>query len=165
MGKRNIVCPMSIQDHNAHRNLRDPALAYIRGRSCCPYKGRGSNSKVQKKEFSEGSLVLRNVFQNTKVLGAGVQRPNQEAPYKVCQVIHDKTYLLEEMNGAAINHPWNTDESTSASSHSILLKYFQSRLYAKVFVIQSQMPINKDTFCFQNTTSIITLCLICPNFS
>ena len=41
------------------------------------------NSKVKLRKFTDGSLVLRRVFQKTKVQGAGVLGPTWEGPYHV----------------------------------------------------------------------------------
>ena len=74
------------------------------------------NSKVKARRFTEGGLILRKVFQNTQVHGAGVLGPNWEGPYRVRQVIRDGTYRLEEMDGTEIKHPWNAEH---------LRQYFQ----------------------------------------
>jgi len=67
------------------------------------------NSKVKARSFAEGNLVLRRVFQNTQVQGAGVLGPNWEGPYRVRQVIRDGTYRIERIDGTEIAHPWNAE--------------------------------------------------------
>ena len=67
------------------------------------------NSRVKIRRFAEGSLVLRRVFQNTQVRGAGVLGPNWEGPYRIRKVVHDGTYHLDEMDGKEIRHPWNAE--------------------------------------------------------
>ena len=54
------------------------------------------NSKGKARRFAEGSLILRMVFQNTQVHGAGVLGPNWEGPYRVRQVVRNGTCYLED---------------------------------------------------------------------
>ena len=67
------------------------------------------NSKIKRRTFAVGSLVLRRVFQNTQVQGAGVLGLNWESPYRVRKVIHDGTYYIEHTDGTPIRHPWNAE--------------------------------------------------------
>jgi hypothetical protein len=67
------------------------------------------NSKVKLRKFADGSLVLRRVFQNTKVQGAGVLGPTWEGPYRVRRAIHGGTYELEKQEGLVFIHPWNAE--------------------------------------------------------
>ena len=55
------------------------------------------NSKVKLRMFADGSLVLRRVFQNTKVQGAGVLGPTWEGPYRVRRATHNGTYELKNL--------------------------------------------------------------------
>ena len=45
------------------------------------------NSKVKKRRFKEGNLVLRKVLPNTKEVNVGVLRPNWEGPYVIAEVL------------------------------------------------------------------------------
>ena len=67
------------------------------------------NSKVKLRGFADGSLVLRKVFPNTQVKGAGVFGPTWEGPYRVRRAIHKGTYELENLEGRAFTHPWNAE--------------------------------------------------------
>ena len=67
------------------------------------------NSKIKRRTFAVGSLVLRRVFQNTQVQGADVLDPNWEGSYRVRQVIHDGTYYIEHTDVTLIRHPWNAE--------------------------------------------------------
>ena len=67
------------------------------------------NSKIKMRIFAVESLVLRRVFQNTQVQGAGVLGPNWEGLYRVRKVIHDGTFYIEHTDGTPICHPWNAE--------------------------------------------------------
>ena len=67
------------------------------------------NSKIKLRKFADGSLVLRRVFQNTKVQGAGVLGPTWEGPYRVRRAIHNGTYELENLEGLVFTYPWNAE--------------------------------------------------------
>lgn len=53
------------------------------------------NSKVILQKFTDESLVLRKVFQNTKVKRAEELRPTWEGLYHVHKALHNGTYKLE----------------------------------------------------------------------
>ena len=67
------------------------------------------NSKIKLRKFTDGSLVLRMVFQNTKVQGVEVLGPTWEGPYRVRRAIHNGTYELENLEGLVFTHPWNVE--------------------------------------------------------
>ena len=60
-------------------------------------------------EICQWKLVLRRVFQKTKVKGGGVFGPTWEGPYRVHKAIHDDTYELKNMEGLVFTHPWNAE--------------------------------------------------------
>ena len=66
-------------------------------------------SKVKLRKFASRSLVLRRVFQNTKVQGARVLGPTWEGPYRVHRATHGGTYELENLEGLVFTHPWNAE--------------------------------------------------------
>ena len=57
------------------------------------------NSKVKKRRFKEGDLVLQKVFPNTKEVTARVFGPNWEGPYVITEVIPPGTYRLKRLDG------------------------------------------------------------------
>ncbi|XP_022156561.1 uncharacterized protein LOC111023436 [Momordica charantia] len=65
------------------------------------------NSKVKKRDFKEGDLVLRKIMPNTKDSTSGAFRPTWEGPYKVTKVVRTGTYALEDQQGKALLHPWH----------------------------------------------------------
>ena len=74
------------------------------------------NQRVGHKSFLPGDLVLIKVTSATKKPNARKLSPNWEDPYKVVKVFRPKTDWLEDMDGNALSHPWN-------SKH--LKKYYQ----------------------------------------
>ena len=67
------------------------------------------NSKVKLRRFADRSLVLRRVFQNTKVKGDGVLGPTWEGPYRVRKAIHKGTYEVENIEGQVFTNSWNAE--------------------------------------------------------
>lgn len=67
------------------------------------------NSKIKRRTFAIGSFVLRRVFQNTQVQGAGVLGLNWERPYRVRKVVHVGTYYIVYTDMTLIRHPWNAE--------------------------------------------------------
>ena len=65
------------------------------------------NSKVKKRAFSVGDLVLRRVFLAGKDPKDGVLGPNWEGPYQITEVIKEGTYKLARLNGEAVPRTWN----------------------------------------------------------
>lgn len=39
----------------------------------------------------------------------GKLTPNWEGPYRICEVLRDGTYKLEDAQGQRLTHPWNTN--------------------------------------------------------
>ncbi|GFZ06814.1 hypothetical protein Acr_18g0009840 [Actinidia rufa] len=74
------------------------------------------NQRVKHRSFLPGDLVLRRVTLSTKEPNAGKLGPTWEGPYKVIKVSRPGTYWLEDPNGKALLHPWNTEH---------LKKYYQ----------------------------------------
>ena len=65
------------------------------------------NSKVKRRSFRVGDLVLRKIFQSTKEQNVGVLELNWEGPYRVVEIVKSGTYRLGDMNGVVLPHPWN----------------------------------------------------------
>ncbi|XP_022155342.1 uncharacterized protein LOC111022476 [Momordica charantia] len=63
------------------------------------------NSKVKKRDFKEGDLVLRKIMLNTKDSISDAFGPTWEGPYKVTKVVRIGTYALEDQRGEALLHP------------------------------------------------------------
>jgi len=94
--------------------LRDQALARM-----ASYKQRMANyfnKGVRARQFQVGDLVLRRMMPNKKDPRDGKFAPNWEGPYRVTRIARSGTYFLEEMNGRAVQRPWNIEH---------LRKYFQ----------------------------------------
>ena len=71
--------------------------------------GRYFNSKVKKKSFKEGDLVLRKVLPNTKEVNAGVLGPNWESPYMIAEILRPGTYRLKRLDGKMVPRSWNAE--------------------------------------------------------
>ncbi|XP_065622693.1 uncharacterized protein LOC136064648 [Quercus suber] len=67
------------------------------------------NSKVRRRDFQIGDLVLRKVMGATKDPSQGKLGPNWEGPYKISSWQRKGTYHLETMDGRKLQHPWNTE--------------------------------------------------------
>ena len=65
------------------------------------------NKGIAPRRFYHGDLVLRQVFQNTKVGTEGKLGANWEGPYIVDQVHNNGAYHLRTMDGEKIKNPWN----------------------------------------------------------
>lgn len=66
---------------------------------------RGKN--VKSKSFNVGDLVLRKVTLNTTKPTYGKLGPNWEGPYVIISSSGTGAYYLENMDGNAIQNPWN----------------------------------------------------------
>lgn len=60
------------------------------------------NSKVKKKDLSQGDLVLRNAQLTTKEQDRGKLLPNWEDPYIIKEVFNKGTYVLASKNGKSL---------------------------------------------------------------
>ena len=74
------------------------------------------NSRVRRKDFQVGDLVLRKVMGAAKDPTQGKLGPNWEGPYWIMSWQRKGTYHLETLDGQKLPHPWNTEH---------LRKYYQ----------------------------------------
>ena len=74
------------------------------------------NSKVKRRIFNLGDLVLRRVFLAGKDPKDGVLGPNWEGPYQIIEVVKEGTFKLARPNGEAVPRTWNA---------ILLKKYYQ----------------------------------------
>ena len=74
------------------------------------------NSKVRRRDFQIGDLVLRKVVGAAKDPSQGKLGPNWEGPHRITSWQRKGTYHLETMDGRKLQHPWNMEH---------LRKYFQ----------------------------------------
>nr|CAN66354.1 hypothetical protein VITISV_004958 [Vitis vinifera] len=65
------------------------------------------NRKVRPKNFKNGTLVLRKVFENTTEVGAGKFQANWEGPYIVSKANENGAYHLQKLDGTPLLRPWN----------------------------------------------------------
>ena len=68
------------------------------------------NKRVRPKYFGVGDLVLRVVTPNTKPKNSGALGPTWEGPYRIMEVVANRSYRLAELNGRSIKHTWNADK-------------------------------------------------------
>nr|CAN62989.1 hypothetical protein VITISV_023577 [Vitis vinifera] len=65
------------------------------------------NRKVRPRAFKNGTLVLRNFFENTTEVGAGKFQANWEGPYIVSKASNNGAYHLQKLDGTPLLRPWN----------------------------------------------------------
>ncbi|RVW67544.1 hypothetical protein CK203_062360 [Vitis vinifera] len=65
------------------------------------------NRKVRPRNFKNGTLVLRKVFENTAEVGAGKFQANWEGPYIVTKANENGAYHLQKLDGTPLLRPWN----------------------------------------------------------
>ncbi|RVW50249.1 Gypsy retrotransposon integrase-like protein 1 [Vitis vinifera] len=65
------------------------------------------NRKVRPRNFKNGTLVLRKVFENTVEVGAGKFQANWEGPYIVSKANENGAYHLQKLDGTPLLRPWN----------------------------------------------------------
>ncbi|KAL6351204.1 hypothetical protein AAG906_031790 [Vitis piasezkii] len=65
------------------------------------------NRKVRPRNFKNGTLVLRKVFENTAEIGAGKFQANWEGPYIVSKANENGAYRLQKLDGTPLLRPWN----------------------------------------------------------
>ncbi|KAL6337116.1 hypothetical protein AAG906_036430 [Vitis piasezkii] len=65
------------------------------------------NRKVRPRNFKNGTLVLRKVFENTTEVGAGKFQANWEGPYIVSKANENGSYHLQKLDGTPLLRPWN----------------------------------------------------------
>lgn len=70
---------------------------------------RDHNKRVNHRPLQLGDLVLRKMESIGRAKENGKLTPNWEGPYKICEVLRDDTFKLEDRNGQRLTHPWNTD--------------------------------------------------------
>ncbi|RVW37687.1 hypothetical protein CK203_109473 [Vitis vinifera] len=63
-------------------------------------------SKVRPRNFKNGTLVLRKVFENTAEVGAGKFQANWEGPYIVSKANENGAYHLQKLDGTPLLRPW-----------------------------------------------------------
>ncbi|PON50823.1 hypothetical protein PanWU01x14_220600, partial [Parasponia andersonii] len=68
------------------------------------------NSKVRRRGFEVGDLILRQVLPNNKEHGAGVFGPSWEGPYVIDAIIRPGTYKLARTGEQKIEHAWNAEQ-------------------------------------------------------
>nr|CAN76815.1 hypothetical protein VITISV_044116 [Vitis vinifera] len=65
------------------------------------------NRKVKPRNFKNGTLVLRKIFENTAEVGAGKFQANWEGPYIVSKANENGAYHLQKLDGTPLLRPWN----------------------------------------------------------
>ncbi|RVW81428.1 Pol polyprotein [Vitis vinifera] len=65
------------------------------------------NRKVRPRNFKNGALVLRKVFENTAEVGAGKFQANWEGPYIVSKANEMEPIILQKLDGTPLLRPWN----------------------------------------------------------
>ncbi|RVW88325.1 Transposon Ty3-I Gag-Pol polyprotein [Vitis vinifera] len=63
--------------------------------------------EVRPRNFKNGTLVLRKVFENTAEVGAGKFQANWEGPYIVTKANENGAYHLQKLDGTPLLRPWN----------------------------------------------------------
>ena len=74
------------------------------------------NSRVRRRDFKVGDLVLRKVMGTIRDPTQGKLNPNWEGPYRITSWQRKGTYHLETIDEQKLPHPWNTKH---------LRKYYQ----------------------------------------
>ncbi|XP_010474084.2 PREDICTED: uncharacterized protein LOC104753544 [Camelina sativa] len=85
---------------------RDKALLRIQNYQLAAAKY--YNKKVHNRNFDEGDLVLRKVFENTTEPNAVKMGANWEGPYQISNVVHPGVYELLTMSGEPVPRSWNS---------------------------------------------------------
>ncbi|XP_022156049.1 uncharacterized protein LOC111023017 [Momordica charantia] len=62
------------------------------------------NTRERVRTFKPGDLNLKKVMQHVEAL-----EPNWEGPYRVLKVVRPRAYLLSDLNGRQLPHPWNAE--------------------------------------------------------
>ena len=65
------------------------------------------NRKVKPRSFKNGTLVLRNFFENTAEMGARKLQANWEGPYIVSKASESGAYHLQKLDETPLLRPWN----------------------------------------------------------
>ncbi|RVW73264.1 Pro-Pol polyprotein [Vitis vinifera] len=65
------------------------------------------NRKVKPRNFKNGTLVLRKVFENTVEVGVGKFQANWEGPYIMSKANENGAYHLQKLDGTPLLRPWN----------------------------------------------------------
>ena len=65
------------------------------------------NKSVTTRKFLPGDLVLRKVFDNTRIPGEGKLGANWEGPYVVSHPTTGGSYYLKTIEGLDMEKPWN----------------------------------------------------------
>ncbi|KAL5726938.1 hypothetical protein ACHQM5_000179 [Ranunculus cassubicifolius] len=65
------------------------------------------NKGVASRKFLPGDLVLRKVFENTRLAGEGKLGANWEGPYLIHYATSGGAYHLKTIEGEEIQRPWN----------------------------------------------------------
>lgn len=60
------------------------------------------NARVKMRLFRLGDLVLKKVLTHV-----GAMEPNWAGPYKVREIVRPGTYIIADLNGNKLPHPWN----------------------------------------------------------
>lgn len=90
-----------VEEHRSKAKLR--VAAY---QQCAK---RFFDSKVRRRDFRVGDLILKEVFLCTRKPSAWVFGPNWEGPYRIAKVIRPRTYHLKRLNGSKVPRAWNTE--------------------------------------------------------
>lgn len=62
------------------------------------------NTRVKPRVFKPGDLVLKKVLNHVRALES-----NCEGPYTIHDIVRLGTYILSDLNGNELTHPWNAD--------------------------------------------------------
>ncbi|RVW74679.1 hypothetical protein CK203_052042 [Vitis vinifera] len=65
------------------------------------------NHKARPRSFKSGTLVLREVFENTAETGVGKFQANWEGPYVVSKTSESGAYHLQKLDETPLLRPWN----------------------------------------------------------
>ena len=65
------------------------------------------NKKVRSRFLKEGTLVLRNFFENNIEKGVEKLQANWEGPYMVSKRNKNGSYHLQTLGGTPLSRPWN----------------------------------------------------------
>ena len=65
------------------------------------------NKGINTRKFLPGDLVLRKVFENTKIKGEGKLGANWEGPYMIKHSTSGGAYYLKTIDGTDVQRPWN----------------------------------------------------------
>ncbi|RVW55178.1 Uncharacterized protein K02A2.6 [Vitis vinifera] len=110
------------------------------------------NRKVRPRNFKNGTLVLRKVFENTAEVGAGKFQANWEGPYIVSKANENGAYHLQKLDGTPLLRPWNELKGISLYNRSSSC----SRRYPKINVSSTCLwyPLQVPPFPPANSRSM-----------